>query len=97
MPTRKVPSRRFTPDSPDRDRPPTRSRRVPANGVTAHPPANRGPQARRPKRELVRTDRPIAEIAAKAGFADQSRMTGMMRRHKGITPRMLRAGDHGRR
>ncbi|WP_217200710.1 helix-turn-helix domain-containing protein [Streptomyces buecherae] len=47
------------------------------------------------RRELVRTDRPIAEIAAEAGFADQSHLTRTMRRHDGATPRLLRH-DGGR-
>ncbi|MFF5717187.1 helix-turn-helix domain-containing protein [Streptomyces buecherae] len=47
------------------------------------------------RRELVRTDRPIAEIAAEAGFADQSHLTRTMRRHDGATPRLLRR-DGGR-
>ncbi|WP_232544385.1 helix-turn-helix transcriptional regulator [Streptomyces buecherae] len=42
------------------------------------------------RRELVRTDRPIAEIAAEAGFADPSHLTRTMRRHDGATPRLLR-------
>ncbi|MFF9310628.1 helix-turn-helix domain-containing protein [Streptomyces sp. NPDC014748] len=48
------------------------------------------------RRELLRTDRPIAQIAAEAGFADQSHLTRMMRRHEGATPRTLR-DDGGRR
>ncbi|MGW7288858.1 helix-turn-helix domain-containing protein [Streptomyces sp. NPDC054847] len=47
------------------------------------------------RRELTRTDRPIAEIAAEAGFADQSHLTRMMRRHDGATPRILRDGGRG--
>ncbi|WP_399094603.1 helix-turn-helix transcriptional regulator [Streptomyces sp. BBFR2] len=42
------------------------------------------------RRELLRTDRPITEIAAEAGFADQSHLTRMMRRYEGATPRVLR-------
>ncbi|WP_329449263.1 AraC family transcriptional regulator (plasmid) [Streptomyces sp. NBC_01426] len=49
------------------------------------------------RRELMRTDRPIAEIAVEAGFADQSHLTRVMRRHEGSTPRMLRDSDGGRR
>ncbi|MFD3701321.1 helix-turn-helix domain-containing protein [Streptomyces sp. NPDC058646] len=49
------------------------------------------------RRELMRTDRPIAEIATEAGFADQSHLTRMMRRNEGTTPRILRDGDGGRR
>ncbi|MFJ3876929.1 helix-turn-helix domain-containing protein [Streptomyces sp. NPDC090077] len=44
------------------------------------------------RRELLRTSRPIAEIATEAGFADQSHLTRTMRRHEGATPRMLRDG-----
>ncbi|MFF5535893.1 helix-turn-helix transcriptional regulator [Streptomyces cinerochromogenes] len=49
------------------------------------------------RRELVRTDRPIAEIATEAGFADQSHLTRTMRRYEGATPRMLRDADGGGR
>lgn len=46
--------------------------------------------------ELVRTSRPIAEIATEAGFADQSHLTRTMRRYLGATPRILRDGSGGR-
>ncbi|MFF8268075.1 helix-turn-helix domain-containing protein [Streptomyces sp. NPDC016562] len=48
------------------------------------------------RRELIHTGRPIAEIAAEAGFADQSHLTRLMRRHEGATPQILRDGDGGR-
>lgn len=47
------------------------------------------------RRELTRSSRPIAEIAAEAGFADQSHLTRMMRRHEGTTPQVLRDGNDG--
>jgi AraC family transcriptional regulator len=40
--------------------------------------------------ELARSDRPIAEIAAAAGFADQSHLTRIFRRHIGRTPHAFR-------
>ncbi|MFF0729541.1 helix-turn-helix domain-containing protein [Streptomyces sp. NPDC004134] len=46
----------------------------------------------RARRALLHTRRPIADIATEAGFADQSHLTRMMRRHGGITPQMLREG-----
>jgi AraC family transcriptional regulator len=33
---------------------------------------------------------PISEIAAQTGFADQSHLTRVMRRHTGLTPKMIR-------
>ncbi len=33
---------------------------------------------------------PIADVAAQAGFADQSHLTRVLRRHTGLTPRLLR-------
>lgn len=36
--------------------------------------------------------RPIAQIALEHGFASQAHMTGLMRRHLGVTPRVLRRG-----
>ncbi|MFP3992426.1 AraC family transcriptional regulator [Streptomyces sp. E11-3] len=48
------------------------------------------------RRELVRTSRPIADIATEAGFADQSHLTRMMRRYEGATPQALRDGEGGR-
>ncbi|WP_234380645.1 AraC family transcriptional regulator [Streptomyces sp. CMB-StM0423] len=48
----------------------------------------------RARRALLHTERPIANIATEAGFADQSHLTRMMRRHGGVTPQMLReSGD----
>ena len=40
--------------------------------------------------KLALTEMPIAEVAAEAGFADQSHMTRMFRRHTRTTPRELR-------
>jgi AraC family transcriptional regulator len=40
--------------------------------------------------EIARDDRPIAEIAAEAGFADQSHFTRLFRRHVGTTPARFR-------
>lgn len=45
------------------------------------------------RRALLHTDRPIADIAVAAGFADQSHLTRTMRRHSGTTPRTLRDGS----
>ena len=39
---------------------------------------------------LKQTKMPIAEIAVRAGFSDQSRLTRLMRHHTGLTPRTLR-------
>ncbi|MHC0430613.1 helix-turn-helix domain-containing protein [Streptomyces sp. O3] len=47
------------------------------------------------RRELIRTSRPIADIATEAGFADQSHLTRTMRRFDGSTPQALR--DNGGR
>ncbi|MFF8599977.1 helix-turn-helix domain-containing protein [Streptomyces sp. NPDC015232] len=44
------------------------------------------------RRALLATNRSIAEIALEHGFADQSHLTRMMRRHTGITPGLLRNG-----
>lgn len=44
----------------------------------------------RARKELLHTDRAIADIATETGFADQSHLTRMMRRHGGATPRLLR-------
>lgn len=41
---------------------------------------------------LTQTRMPIAEIASRAGFADQSHLTRLMRRHTGLTPKILRSG-----
>jgi AraC-like DNA-binding protein len=40
--------------------------------------------------EIARNDRPIAEIAAEAGFADQSHFTRIFRQHVGTTPARFR-------
>ena len=40
--------------------------------------------------EIARGDRPIAEIAAEAGFADQSHFTRLFRRQVGTTPARFR-------
>jgi AraC family transcriptional regulator len=40
--------------------------------------------------EIARDDRPIAEIATEAGFADQSHFTRLFRRHVGMTPARFR-------
>lgn len=42
------------------------------------------------KRLLVQTQLPIAEIANETGFADQSHLTRLMRRHTGLTPKLIR-------
>lgn len=39
---------------------------------------------------LTQTKLPIVEIATQAGFADQSHLTRLMRRHTGLTPRLVR-------
>jgi AraC family transcriptional regulator len=41
---------------------------------------------------LTQTRLPIAEIASRTGFADQSHLTRLMRRRTGLTPKILR-GD----
>lgn len=40
--------------------------------------------------EITRDGRPIAEVAAEAGFADQSHFTRLFRRHVGMTPARFR-------
>ncbi|HJU04760.1 MAG TPA: AraC family transcriptional regulator [Nitrospiraceae bacterium] len=40
---------------------------------------------------LMQTKMPIAEIAGQTGFADQSHLTRLMRRHTGLTPKILRS------
>jgi AraC family transcriptional regulator len=40
--------------------------------------------------QIARDDRPIAEIATEAGFADQSHFTRLFRRHVGTTPARFR-------
>ncbi|MGE3976798.1 MAG: helix-turn-helix domain-containing protein [Nitrospira sp.] len=39
---------------------------------------------------LTQTKLPIADIATQSGFADQSHLTRLMRRHTGLTPRLVR-------
>lgn len=39
---------------------------------------------------LTQTKLPIADIAIQTGFADQSHLTRLMRRHTGLTPRLVR-------
>lgn len=47
--------------------------------------------------QLSSTDEPVAQIAARAGFADQSHFTRAFRRHLGVTPALFRAASrHGR-
>ena len=47
--------------------------------------------------QLSSTDEPVARIAARAGFADQSHFTRAFRRHTGVTPALFRAASrHGR-
>ena len=43
------------------------------------------------RRELVMTDKPIAEIALSAGFFDQSQLTKTFKRVTGRTPAAYRA------
>ena len=43
------------------------------------------------RHELLRTRAPISQVAAMAGFADQSHLTRLMRRALGTTPARLRA------
>jgi AraC family transcriptional regulator len=45
--------------------------------------------------EIARDDRPIAEIATEAGFADQSHFTRLFRRHVGTTPARFREEARG--
>jgi AraC family transcriptional regulator len=40
--------------------------------------------------ELIQSDAPIAEIAARTGFTDQSHLSRVMKRHAGISPAELR-------
>lgn len=44
----------------------------------------------RARRLLTDTPRSIAEVAVETGFADQSHLTRLLRRHTGLTPRLLR-------
>ena len=41
--------------------------------------------------QIAAGDRPLAEIAAEAGFADQSHFTRLFRRYLGTTPGRFRA------
>jgi AraC family transcriptional regulator len=41
--------------------------------------------------EIVRGERSLAEIAAEAGFADQSHFTRLFKRYEGVTPGQYRA------
>jgi AraC family transcriptional regulator len=45
--------------------------------------------------EIASGDRPLAEIAAGAGFADQSHFTRLFRRHVGTTPARYREAARG--
>ncbi len=47
--------------------------------------------------ELSTTERPLADVAATAGFADQSHFTNAFRRLMGVTPGAYRAATAGRR
>ena len=44
--------------------------------------------------QLASGDRPLAEIAAEAGFADQSHFTRLFKAHVGTTPSRFRAFQH---
>jgi AraC family transcriptional regulator len=46
--------------------------------------------------ELARGETPLAEIAAGAGFADQSHFTRVFRQHVGVTPAVYRAQTQSR-
>lgn len=48
-------------------------------------------RVRRAMRELAETQKPIADIAIDAGFADQSHLNRVFKRHTGRTPRQYRA------
>ncbi len=50
----------------------------------------RGVRVRAACRDLAATDAPLAEVAARAGFADQSHLTRSVRRATGYTPAQLR-------
>jgi AraC family transcriptional regulator len=45
---------------------------------------------------LTRTDVPIAQVAQRCGFADQSHLTRLVRAHLGCTPAQLRTTARGR-
>jgi AraC family transcriptional regulator len=47
-------------------------------------------------RQLRQTDLPLAEIAADAGFADQSHLSRTLKRYMGISPMSLRRTSRGR-
>ncbi|MFF9150543.1 helix-turn-helix domain-containing protein [Streptomyces sp. NPDC014861] len=63
-----------------------------ATGVSPHQYVTQV-RLERARQALLRTSRPIAEIAVEHGFADQSHMTRTMRRYTGTTPGMLRGGQ----
>ena len=44
------------------------------------------------KNLLVKTNKPIADIALETGFSDQSHLTRIMRRDTGMTPKIFRTG-----
>jgi AraC family transcriptional regulator len=44
--------------------------------------------------ELARTDMPVAVIATRAGFADQSHFTRLFKRYAGTTPARYREETH---
>ena len=46
-------------------------------------------------KQLRQTDLPIAEIAAEAGFADQSHLSRTLKRYMGISPMSLRRASQG--
>ena len=41
--------------------------------------------------EMARSERPLSEIAADAGFYDQSHFTNVFKRHTGLTPAEFRS------
>jgi transcriptional regulator GlxA family with amidase domain len=45
------------------------------------------------KQQLIATDKPISQIAASAGFADQSHLARLLRRDIGLSPTQLRAAS----
>ncbi|WHM40931.1 AraC family transcriptional regulator [Streptomyces sp. BPTC-684] len=47
------------------------------------------------RRALLATDAPLAAIAQRCGFADQSHLTRSLRRYTGLTPKALRDGGSG--
>jgi AraC-like DNA-binding protein len=71
-----------------------------ARAFRAHYGASMGEFVRRRRLEwamerLARSDDPIATIALQAGFADQSHLTRLLRRHTGVTPRRYRDAVRG--